>query len=119
MNKKSLDASGYGAEFDVEFMGGPFDGLKDIVINLNTMYPPKYTYRKMNKEKESDNQPKLGIKLIEHWKEKHLPGDTRVAIYRLRGDSEDYDSEDYDEEVCLYDFLEVSNFDKYRKLVSV
>ena len=117
MGKKNLDASGYGAEFDVEFMGGPFDGLKDIVINLNTLHPPKYTYRKMGEEESSDDQPKLGIKLIEHWKERHIPGNTRVAIYRLRGKLEDYDADD--DEVCLYDFMEVSDFQKYRKLISV
>lgn len=113
---KNLETSGYGAEFDVEFMGGPFDGLKDIVINLNTLEPPVYTYRKMGEDAEkSDDKAKLGLKLIEQWKEPHIPNDTRVAIYKLRGEVEEYDA-DEEEELCFYDFLEISDFKKYRKL---
>lgn len=116
--KKNLETSGYGAEFDVEFMGGPFDGLKDIVINLNALAPPTYTYRKMGENIEEDGKAKLGIKLIEQWKEPHTPNETRVAIYKLRRDIEDCirDDDENDDEYCLYDFLEISNFRKYRKL---
>lgn len=118
MKKENIEASGYGAEFDVEFMGGPFDGLKDIVINLNTLEPPKYTYRKMGEAENNEaEKSKLGLKLIEQWKEPHIPNDTRVAVYKLRGNIDDYIATD-DSESCFYDFLEVVEFKKYRKLIS-
>ena len=115
----NLETSGYGAEFDVEFMGGPFDGLQDIVINLNTLSPPKYTYVKMNSaekdEELSGHKTKLGMKLLEQWKESHIPNETKVAIYEFRGDVEDLTGDE--DEVCFYDFVEISNFKKYRNLI--
>ena len=116
---KDLEASGFGAEFDIELIGGPFDGLKDIVINLKQYTPPMYTYKKIGEEidDDPDKNIKLGMKLIQQWKEPHIPSDTRVAIYKLREDEDRHDSDYNDDELCFYDFVEITNFQKYRKLV--
>jgi len=129
-----IKKSGYGSIFDAEFMGGPFDGLKDSIINLNAMYPPKYAYKKMNKKTpnntsfESD-EDLIRNKLVEHLEEKNIPDSTKIAVYTLRIDEdmhfttfdgeiefEEIEDEEEEEEIYLYDFLHISNFKEYKKL---
>lgn len=101
---------GSGSEFDVELVGGPFDGLEDIVVNMNGALPPPYTYRGME---DGFEKSFLGEKVLEHWKKDHIADDTRVAMYKLRGEIEDYNE---DTEKCFYDYLQIGKFETYRDL---
>lgn len=101
---------GCGSEFDVEFVAGPFDGLEDIVVNVTGLLPPTYTYRSMD---DGFEKSFIGEKVIEHWKKNHIPEDLRVAIYKLRGELDDYDEES---EKCFYDFVRIDEFKAYKEL---
>ena len=45
-----LETSGFGTEFDAELIGGPFDGTEDIVINMESEYPPRHIFKIIGKE---------------------------------------------------------------------
>ncbi len=108
----TFEAQGYGAEWDAELVGGPFDGLEDLVISVNDdLTPPKFLTRTIGDYPEK--KPKLGEKMLEYWKHKHIPEETKIAVYILRGEETDYDEDD---DNCIYDFVETTTYGEFRKL---
>lgn len=94
---------GYGYEWDAELVAGPFDGMVDTVIQLEGNQPPEIIPKPMNKD--GLKKLKLGEKVLEIWAKEHMQDDTKLAIYRLRGEPSDYSG---DEDDLLYDFEEIT-----------
>ena len=107
----TFEAEGHGAEFDAELIGGPLDGLQDLVIVLDGGKPPAYIHKILGGDTPTE-KPKLGQKVIEAWSEKHIPDETRVAAYSLRGSIDDYEEED---ETCFYDYVETLDYGDFKK----
>ena len=103
----NFEMQGFGYDWDAELIGGPCDGLTDLVISLTEPHPPRLIRKKIG---EDYDKPKLGEKMIEQWSNKPLPEDTKLAVYKLRGNLEDYDDED---DVCTYDFVETLSAREY------
>ncbi len=82
---------GYGVDFNSEYFGGPFDGHKSIVISLDGNLPPKVVFEKTNEIKTE--KVELGRKLLEKWAERHIANDQQVAVYEIRGNSDDYEGD--------------------------
>ena len=101
---------GEGCEWDAELVAGPFDGMVDTVIQLEGNQPPEIMPKPMNKS--GLKKLKLGEKILEIWAKQHLPDDTKLAIYKLRGEPSDYDG---DEDDLFYDFEEITTAADFRR----
>jgi len=103
-----IEIGGYGYEFETEHYGGPFDGSKDTVVSFNEL-PPRYQVLPVG-ETINDNK-KLGQKLMEAWRQKHLPDDTWVAVYKIEGRPEEYDNE----QVVPYHYVKTMCHKEYKE----
>lgn len=106
----TIKIEGYGYEYDALFYGGPFDGLADSVVSLHQKEPPEFPYRLIEGEDLSEQKP-LGMKILDCFKEKHIPDDERVAVYRIEGNPDEYGEDD----VVPYHYKETMNFGEYRE----
>lgn len=108
----SFELQGYGYEFDTKHYGGPFDGSDSSVISFKetppiiVFYPVEIKGQEFFKEETS-----LGKKLLNKWKEPHYPDETRVAVYKLEGDPQEYN----DEDIIPYHFQEITSFAEYKQ----
>lgn len=105
----NFEIGGYGYEFDTKHFGGPFDGLDSSVISFKEL-PPKNVFYPLNGKLEGEKT--LGKKLLNKWQEKHIPDDTRVAVYGIEGDPEEYN----DEDVINYHFKGLMVYSEYKEL---
>ena len=104
-----LKFEGDGYEFNAIYYGGAFDGLNRPVISFKET-PPIMVIHKMNEELK--DSATLGERLLSTWKEKHLPDDERIAVYKIEGEPEEYDHED---DVVPYHFKEIMEFGDYKE----
>ena len=95
---------GHGYEWDAVLKGGPADGCVDRVIEMEGESPPKILKRIVDGEEMS--RESLGEKIIEYLTEGELDGEQRVAVYELKGETEDR---------CMYDYLETVTMSKFRE----
>jgi hypothetical protein len=79
---------GYGYEFNSEHYGGPFDGLVDSVVSFEEN-PPRFNVKRID-EGNPGEKKKLGQKLLDQWKSRHIADDTFVAVYKIEGRPEEY-----------------------------
>lgn len=100
-----MKRDGYGYEWDAMLVGGPADGCLDRVIAINGKNPPRHTFRIVDGSEM--NRETLGEKLILHLSRDVMDGNQKVAVYRLR--------EHYGEETCMYQYVESTTMDGYRK----
>lgn len=100
-----MKREGCGYEWDAMLVGGPADGCLDRVISLNKNIPPKYTFRIIDGNEM--NRETLGEKLIINLAIKNIDKFQKIAVYVLK--------EHFGEETCLYQYLESTNMDKFRK----
>lgn len=103
-----IEIGGYGYEFNSEHYGGPFDGSTDTVVSFNE-FPPRYHVLVI--DAELDDKKKLGQKLMEAWKMKHLPNDTWVAVYKIEGRPEEYD----DDQTVPYHYIQTMQVKDYKE----
>ena len=103
-----VEIGGYGYEFNSQHYGGPFDGSTTSVVSFNE-YPPRYHVVVV--DKDLDDNKKLGQKLMEVWKLKHLPDNTWVAVYKIEGRPEEYD----DEQVVPYHYIGTMKNKEYKE----
>jgi hypothetical protein len=100
-----MKRDGYGYEWDAMLVGGPADGCLDRVIAVNEQKPPRHTFRLVDGSEM--NRETLGEKLIAHLTKGLMDGSQRVAVYRLK--------EHFGNETCLYQYLESTSMDHFRK----
>lgn len=100
-----MKRDGCGYEWDAMLAGGPADGCLDRVIALNSNSPPRHMFRLVDGNEM--NRETLGEKLILHMTRKSIDGNQRVAVYALKNH--------FGEETCLYQYLESTTMDQYRK----
>lgn len=101
-----MEGSGYGYEWDAELFGGPGDGCFDRVIELKGNIPPKFLIKIL--DGEEIRRESLSEKLLEYWSKPHIDGNQKIAIYKLRGISEN-------KEVCSYDYIETATMKEFRE----
>jgi hypothetical protein len=104
-----LEIEGYGYEYEANFYGGPFDGLADSIISVDKEGPPVYPFKVISED--LTEQKTLGAKLLDHFKTKHIADETRVAVYKIEGQPDEYN----DEDTVPYHFKEVVTFKEYKK----
>ena len=90
-----IEIFGYGYEYDVKYLGGPFDGLVNSIVSFKSN-PPVSTFCIIDDEEKEyyEGEKTLGKKLLNKWKEKNIPEESRVAVYKLEGDPEEYTDDD-------------------------
>ena len=100
-----IQFGGSGYDWDIELVGGPFDGFEDIVIQLEGENPPPYIKYLPNKNLVKS---KIGEKFFETLK--NYEDGTKVIIYKFRNPPGE-------EEVdfCYYDFVEVTTHGEFVK----
>ena len=107
----SVEFRGEGYEFETIHYGGPFDGSDASIISFNST-PPIVVFHPLQYNKEYvESESSLGKKLINKWKEKHLPDDIKVAVYKVEGDPEEYN----DEDIVPYHYKEILSYKEYKK----
>lgn len=100
-----MKGEGYGYEWDAMLVGGPADGCLDRVISINKNSPPRCVFRLVDGSEM--NRETLGEKLILHLSREAIDGNQKVAVYKLR--------EHYGEETCMYQYVESTSMDRFRK----
>jgi hypothetical protein len=107
----NAEIGGYGYEFDTKHFGGPFDGLDSSVISF-IEFPPKSVFYPLPTEETDflEVDKTLGKKLLKKWQEPHIPGVTKVAVYTIEGDPEEYN----DEDVINYHFKSLMTYSEYK-----
>lgn len=75
-----MELDGFFYKFKVEYINGPFDGMKGVVINFDENKPPKHTFEKIV-SKMPDQRTKIGFKLLQEWSKKHTDPQEKVAVY--------------------------------------
>jgi hypothetical protein len=104
----SYKLNGHGYYWRAELIGGPFDGLMDKVIQMRGSNPPLHMYRMVTVLPEE--KPSLGSKLIEEWGKKHVPPNTRVAVYELTTEGEVEENE-----IIKYSYCETTTIKEYKE----
>lgn len=94
--------------FDAEFFGGPADGLEDEVIATIEL-PPKFWWIEL-KEDGSVEKEKLGMKVLNVFLKRTPKQGTKVAIYNIDGQPENFNHE---EDTVPYKHVETLLFEDY------
>ena len=105
-----IEIFGYGYEYDAKHIGGPFDGLNDSIVSFKSTPPLTAFYILDDDEKDYYEGDKLlGKKLLNKWKK--VAEQSRVAVYKIEGDPEEYN----DDDVINYHFQGVMLYSQYKE----
>ena len=107
-----FEIQGEAWDFDAHHIGGPFDGLDSSVISF-IEFPPKSVFYSLPTEETDflEVDKSLGKKLLKKWQEPHIPDATKVAVYTIEGDPEEYN----DEDVINYHFKKLMTYLEYKR----
>jgi hypothetical protein len=104
-----MEIQGYMYEHDAIYYEGPFDGLEASIVT-NKEEPPSVVYRIIGEDLNLESKKALGQKLMDVFKQKNIPSDTKVAAYKIEGNPEEY----ADDDTVPYRFIETLTYKEYK-----